>query len=79
MTLNIPWLHRLPYPTAPYPTLPHRTLPHPTVPYPTVPFPTVPYRTPGQYFVHREKINEVVDFPIAGFDLRLVSRKTFTH
>ena len=23
----------------------------------------------GQYFVHREKINEVVDFPITGFDL----------
>ena len=25
--------------------------------------------SPGQYFVHREKINEVVDFPITGFDL----------
>ena len=25
---------------------------------------------PGQYFVHREKINELVDFPITGFDLR---------
>jgi ubiquitin C-terminal hydrolase len=25
---------------------------------------------PGQYFVHREKISEVVDFPVTGLDLR---------
>eukprot|EP01039_Chlorochromonas_danica_P006999 gene6999-7742_t len=25
---------------------------------------------PGQYFVHRDKINDVVDFPITGLDLR---------
>jgi ubiquitin carboxyl-terminal hydrolase 4/11/15 len=24
---------------------------------------------PGQYFVHREKISDVVDFPIEGLDL----------
>ena len=24
---------------------------------------------PGQYFVHREKISEVIDFPIVGLDL----------
>jgi hypothetical protein len=25
--------------------------------------------TPGQYFVHREKISDVVKFPVDGFDL----------
>lgn len=27
-------------------------------------------RTAGTYFVHREKINDVVDFPVTGLDLR---------
>ena len=25
---------------------------------------------PGQYFVHREKISELIDFPVDGLDLR---------